>query len=241
VSTEVQLFRQTRVRRSIEDYHLEELKIAMTPSHPRRALPDISAECSILDVGCGAGQTLIACGVDGPRAWGVDLCIEALRLGKRLSEHTNFVLAAGEALPFPDNSFDFVISRIALPYMRVVDAVREMARVLRPGGGVWLTLHAAAYTKGRILRALRSLDARSLIFQLYVLCNGLLLHLLGRQIRFPLTRRCESFQTGGAMRRTLLAAGFQNIVIDRRHHFVVTAKKASLDTPPLPLMAGRRQ
>lgn len=220
------MFRQTHRQRSIQEYHLEELKIATTPSDERRTLPDISAlQGSILDIGCGAGQTMIACGVDGPRAWGVDVCLEALRLGKQLSEGTNFVLAAGEGLPFRDNSFDFVISRVALPYMRVVDAVREIWRVLRPGGGIWLTLHGFAYTKGQLMEALTNLEVRSLIFHLYVLGNGLLLHLFTRQIRFPLTRRCESFQTNWAMRRILLAAGFQNIVIDRRHHFVVTAEK----------------
>lgn len=237
------MFRQTRAKRSIEEYHLEELKIATTPSDLRRALPDISAlHGSILDVGCGAGQTLIACGVDGPNAWGVDVSLEALRLGKRLSERTNFVLAAGEALPFPDNSFDFVISRVALPCMRIVDAVREISRVLRPGGGIWLTLYGFAYAKGRLLQALRNLEVRSLIFQLYVLGNGLLLHLFTRQICFPLTARCESFQTNRAARRILLAAGFQNIVIDRRHHFVVTAEKVQpVEGRPLPLGSASRQ
>lgn len=230
-------------RRSIQQYHLEELKIATTPSDDRRTLPDISAlKGSILDVGCGAGQTMIACGVDGPSACGVDVSLEALRLGKRLSERTNFVLAEGEGLPFADNSFDFVISRVALPYMRVVDAVREISRVLRPGGSVWLTLHSFAYTKGQLLRALRNMELRSLIFQLYVFGNGLLLHLFTRQIRFPLTSRCESFQTNRAMRRILLAAGFQNIVIDRRRHFVVTAKKSGpVEKRLLPVRAVRRK
>lgn len=214
------------MQRSIQQYHLEELKIATTPSDERRVLPEICAlHGPILDVGCGAGQTMIACGVDGPSAWGVDVCLEALRLGKQLSKQTNFVLASGEELPFPDNSFEFVISRVALPYMRVVDAVREMWRVLRPGGGLWLTLHAFHYTKGQLLRALRNLELQSLIFQLYVLGNSLLLHLLTQQVRFPLTTRCESFQTGSGMRRILRAAGFQNILIDRQHHFVVTAQK----------------
>ncbi len=211
---------------SVEKYHLEELRIACRRWDPRCVLPEISPQHKrILDVGCGAGQTLIGCGVDGRRSWGVDVSIDALQLGKKLSQETNFVMAAGEALPFSDNSFDLIISRVALPYMRIALTLREMARVLRPGGSLWLTLHRLTYTKAQLLRAATEADLRALGFQMYVLANGFCLHLFSRQIRFPFTTRCESFQTGSGMRRVLRKSGFEQIRIYQQQHFVVTAQK----------------
>src|SRR5207245_7299416 len=46
-----------------------------------------------------------------------------------------------ELLPFREASFDFVFSRVALPYMHIPKAASEMGRVLKPGGGLWCLLH----------------------------------------------------------------------------------------------------
>jgi ubiquinone/menaquinone biosynthesis C-methylase UbiE len=212
----------------VQNYHLEELAIAKTRSDPRCVLPDFFREHKrILDVGCGAGQTLIACAVDGPDACGVDVDVLALRLGKKLSPRTNFVVATGEALPFRDAYFDMVISRVALPYMRVTHAVAELSRVSRPGGSLWLTLHGIDYTKNQLLGNLRNGNLPRVIFQFYALVNGVVLRLWSRQFNFPFTGRCESFQTSEGMRRILAAAGFTNIQIERGLHFVITARKCA--------------
>ena len=56
------------------DYHLQELAIANCPADPRHILPPVSASHRwLLDVGCGAGQTLIASRLDpGVKVCGVD-------------------------------------------------------------------------------------------------------------------------------------------------------------------------
>lgn len=119
---------------------------------------------------------------------GGDVSFDALRLGKKLSPETNFVMAAGEALPF------------------------------------------STYTKDRLLKAASQRDLKALGFQLYVLVNGLLLHLLSSQVRFPFATRCESFQTSSGMRRLLSKAGFKQIRVDQQQEFFVTAQKGlSLD------------
>lgn len=201
-------------------YHLAELAIASDPRHPGHVNPPIPRGARVLDVGCGAGQTLIAAASDNP-AVGVDLDLGALALGRKLAPDIGFVRAAGEALPFAPASFDLVVSRVALPYMHVPTVLAELRRVLRPGGGLWATLHPFAVPR----RALARANLRGKLYHLYVMANGLLFHLTGRQCRFP-GGRCESFQTRPAIRRALARAGFEEIETPRGAHFVVTARVA---------------
>src|SRR2546421_12144982 len=133
-------------RHDIEAYHVLELQIACNPADTRRVMPKIRPQHRrILDVGCGAGQTLIASGL-APEvtAIGGDSDARALALGRRLDKRIRFVCAKGESLPLPSNHFDLVISRVSLPYMRRRAALAEMARVLAPGGDAWFVLHPAS-------------------------------------------------------------------------------------------------
>ncbi len=94
----------------------------------------------VLDVGCGTGafvRRLVSLDQD-ISITGVDVSTGMLAEARRTTggaPNVRFVQASAEALPFPDASFDVVVSTSALHY--VPDpalAVREMARVLRPGG-----------------------------------------------------------------------------------------------------------
>lgn len=90
----------------VERYHLAELAIARDPEDPRHCNPPFfSPDCRVLDVGCGAGQTLIASYGDR-HAFGVDIDPNALRFGRTLSSQVAFAGAAAEQLPFRDCSFD---------------------------------------------------------------------------------------------------------------------------------------
>lgn len=62
--------------------------------------------------------------------------INRLRMRARKSGHTNVasVIAKAEAIPFADGSFDAVVGSFFMPFVDIPTAVREMARVLRPGG-----------------------------------------------------------------------------------------------------------
>lgn len=215
------------------DYHLAELRIASDPAHPAHLNPPIPAGSRVLDVGCGAGQTLIAA-ADGSRAVGLDVDLPALALGRTLSSERRrderggrpeggigLVCAAGEALPFRPGSFDQVVCRVALPYMHAPSALAESRRVLAPGGALWLTLHPFAVP----WRALWRGGAKNALYQLYVVANGLLFHLTQRQLRLP-NHRIESFQTRSAIRRALRTAGFEDVTLARGRHFVATARAA---------------
>jgi ubiquinone/menaquinone biosynthesis C-methylase UbiE len=216
------------------EYHLAELAIAKAKDDPRRVMPTLPDNFgSILDLGCGAGQTLIACDLQpGVFACGADIDEEALRYGHQLRQQAsnpiNFVRAGGEALPFAAQTFDVVISRVAIPYMHIPTALDEIARVLKPGGHVWFTLHPIALVWKWLWNALRKGNLKGVIYQSYTLMNGLLLHCFGKQVRFPLNRaRCESFQTERSITRAMQAAGFTRVETQLNDQiFVVRAVKA---------------
>lgn len=209
-------------------YHLMELDIARSPDDPRRVMPVMPATCRrVLDVGCGAGQTLIASELrPGTFACGIDRDVDALRLGARLTPRVQFVGARGESLPFRSSYFDMVISRVALPWMHIPEALAEMARVLRPGGTAWLVLHPVSMALRELGASLRALDLRGVVLRSYILLNGAVFHVTGKSFGCPFSRQFESFQTRGGMRRALRAAGWDRIEIRRdARFFVVTARK----------------
>lgn len=95
----------------------------------------------VLDVGCGTGYlTRRAARAVGPNGQvvGVDPSAPVIEYARRASPpNADFHVAGGEAIPEPDESFDVVVSCLAVhhipPQVRSV-AVREAYRVLRPGG-----------------------------------------------------------------------------------------------------------
>ena len=218
-------------------YHLGELEIALSTDDPRRVMPELTpTHRRILDIGCGAGQTLIGLALTPEiRAIGVDPDIAALELGREWAPSIPFVSADAEALPFPDGAFDLVISRVAVPYMHIPVALREMHRVLAPGGRLWVTLHPPRMMISALGRSLRSMNVKASAFHLYVLLNGLAFHLTGRLLRWPLApRRYESVQTRRAIMRSLRQAGFATVDVRDDRHFVVIAERSTGQRPPVP-------
>lgn len=104
------------------------------------ALP---AGARILDAGCGAGGGLRWLAEFGTVV-GIDLHPAAIRHAVRAS--TRVARASVQALPHPAGLFDLVTSFEVLYHLAVRDdvgALREVARVLRPGG--WLLLRVPAH------------------------------------------------------------------------------------------------
>ncbi len=98
---------------------------------------------AVLDIGCGGGvDTFFAAVMVGPKgkAVGIDMIPEMLeRARKNLREialkNVTFQEATGDHLPFPDESFDVVISNGVFNLIPdKARAVAEVFRVLKPGG-----------------------------------------------------------------------------------------------------------
>jgi SAM-dependent methyltransferase len=90
-----------------------------------------------LDVGCGEGRFCRMLKTAGINATGIDPTPAILEAARRRDPKGDYRLGKAEALEFGDASFDLVVSYITfvdIPDFRA--AIREMARVLRPGGSL---------------------------------------------------------------------------------------------------------
>jgi ubiquinone/menaquinone biosynthesis C-methylase UbiE len=107
------------------------------------ALKNLLEGAQILDVGCGTGEYVSRANMLGFRACGVEPA-EAMR-NMAIEKNPGAIILDGSAtrLPFPDGTFDLVICIEVLRYLHRADgrqALREMARVLKPGGQMFLTM-----------------------------------------------------------------------------------------------------
>jgi len=90
----------------------------------------------VLEIGCGTGCDLLQFARHGARAMGVDVTPEHLRLAReRVAGRAEVREGDATALPFPDQSFDYVYSHGVLHHIdQPRKVVEEIFRVLRPGG-----------------------------------------------------------------------------------------------------------
>ena len=101
-------------------------------------------DARILDAGCGTGANLIALKNYGTLT-AVDLAPQALQLAAQRGDFKLGRTSITE-LPFASGSFDGVFSAdvlVMLTPAQTAQAMREFARVLKPGG--WLYVRTAAY------------------------------------------------------------------------------------------------
>ena len=97
----------------------------------------------VLDVATGAGNAALPAALVGARVTGLDLVPELLDVGReRASEagvEIEWIEGDAEALPFPDERFDTVLSVLGVQFApRHEETAAELARVTRPGGAIVL-------------------------------------------------------------------------------------------------------
>lgn len=142
----------------------------------------------LLEVGCANGVYTFALAKLGFQMTGLDLSPDCVHIATQQAKragltHINFTVGDAESLSqFDDNTFDGVISFSALRYVpNLAKAIRELYRVLRPGGiavvdfpnkwSPWFTfmkplltgqthIHDHQYTTGQIKRTLQEAGFR---------------------------------------------------------------------------------
>lgn len=103
---------------------------------------NLSASEAVLDIACGTGEFERMVLSENPtqQMVGVDISEEMLAIARtKLHSYSNvsFQAASASALPFPDQSFDAIVSANAFHYFDdPVAALAEVKRVLRPNGKV---------------------------------------------------------------------------------------------------------
>jgi len=209
-------------------YHLAELEIALDPTRPEHILPVLSSSrVGVVDVGCGIGQLFVAKGDEvapGVPRYGFDVDPTVIAYAKeRWPERAEFAVAPAERLPLPDASVDFYVSRVTIPLTDIPRALQEAARVLAPGGRLWITLHPISMIFGQIGRAIRRGRLKELVMRSIVLLNGLAFHLFGTGRRILGIR--DSWQSESRMRREL-EKEFKDVTVTMNgRHFLIEATR----------------
>lgn len=137
------------------------------------AAAQVAPGMSVLDVACGTGEPAISLAMllkGSGEIMGVDISPGPLKIAEERAvqlglANMKFQRADAHNLPFPDNSFDRVTSRLGVMFFSDLPrALGEIRRVLRPGGRTtllaWGTMEQPYFqtTVGTLLRLLPGLS-----------------------------------------------------------------------------------
>jgi demethylmenaquinone methyltransferase/2-methoxy-6-polyprenyl-1,4-benzoquinol methylase len=107
----------------------------------RRALDKVGVGVAdrVVDLACGTGDFCELAAARGARVTGVDFAVQMLRRAQKRDRTLAFVQGDAERLPFRSASVDVVTCGFALRnFVSLETALREMARIVKPGGRVAL-------------------------------------------------------------------------------------------------------
>ncbi len=112
-----------------------------TAAPPLVQLAGIRAGLKVLDVACGTGVVALTAARTGASVQGIDLTPELVQRAREnaalMRLEASFEEGDAEALPFPDTTFDVVVSQFGHMFApRPEVTIGEMLRVLKPGGTI---------------------------------------------------------------------------------------------------------
>jgi SAM-dependent methyltransferase len=122
---------------------------------------DLQAGWRVLDVACGSGNAAIAAARFGCDVVGIDYVPALLERGRRRAEAeglpVNLLEGDAEAIPFPDATFDAVVSVFGSMFAPdQAKAAAELTRVCRPGGRIGLAAWTPDGFIGEMLKVVAS-------------------------------------------------------------------------------------
>jgi ubiquinone/menaquinone biosynthesis C-methylase UbiE len=94
----------------------------------------------VLEIGCGLGRHSVLLAKSGASVTSFDLSLKSVVAAREraamnaVGDNVAVVVAAAEALPFADASFDIIFGRSILHHLEVFPTLSELHRVLRPKG-----------------------------------------------------------------------------------------------------------
>jgi 2-polyprenyl-3-methyl-5-hydroxy-6-metoxy-1,4-benzoquinol methylase len=114
----------------------------------------------ILDVGCGPGEIAAKLMQRGYDVWGVDIAEPMIRYARERCGVNQFQVGDIEQIPFRDGTFDGVVCVGVLEYLDGDSgALREIERVLKPGGRAVLSMPNAVCVWYHLDRAVVAAEA----------------------------------------------------------------------------------
>lgn len=200
-----------------------------TPNYYRERLTALEfvGRGRVLDAACGMGQWANALAELGNEVEGVDLMESRIDVAKALSvaqgNYCHFQTGSIENLPFSDCSFDGVFCYGAFMFTAMPITLREFARVLKPGGRLYLNGNTwgwyahLIFDRGvkdgnySLIRAALRLIARTLV---------------GRSSQIVITERW--------LRKKLHEAGFSVLALEAEGIVSLGAVRTNLPSPAYP-------
>jgi demethylmenaquinone methyltransferase/2-methoxy-6-polyprenyl-1,4-benzoquinol methylase len=172
-------------------------------------LARLNPHASLLDLGTGTGDLAREALSAFPQARviGADFTLEMMRVGRRTAP-LQFAAADALRLPFPDSSFDAVVSGFLM--RNVVDlqkALQEQYRILKPGGRI--VILDTTRPKRNILSPFIWVHMHFVIPALGAIVTG------SPDAYRYLPETTEGFLTAEEMAQRMAKAGFQNIAFQR--------------------------
>ena len=101
----------------------------------------LDPKMKVLELGCGTAYFTHELALTGASITAIDISPDLLDEARRNCPSTNvrFETQNAYALSYPDNSFDSVVGSSVLHHLEIDEALRQIYRVLRPGGRISFT------------------------------------------------------------------------------------------------------
>jgi SAM-dependent methyltransferase len=159
----------------------------------------------LLDLGCGPGQWLPPLARHNAAVVGVDVDPTLLKAARETADPKHSVMlvrSRAESLCFQDATFDAVLCYSVLMYTDFDATLREISRVLKPGGRLIVGLMGFGYYLKHVVDGLRHDRVEALRYGIGPIAATFGQALVGRPAQ------AMTFWTGRAISRTLAPLGF---------------------------------